>query len=89
LSDVLAIVAGMELWEWAGISGVGRLGAAWWLHAGVLPVPARELAAGTMLVGAPEQAVAGVAVCARVLSCGRRPYRAELPLAAMRRAEAA
>ena len=71
MSDVLAIVAGVKLPEWAGISGVSRRSAAWWFYAGVLAVRARQLAVGTMLVGAPDQAGAGVAICALVLSCGQ------------------
>jgi predicted site-specific integrase-resolvase len=72
LSDALAIVAGVKVPEWAGISGVSRQGATGWLHAGVLAVPARQPAAGAFLVGAPERAVAGVVICAGVLSCGLR-----------------
>jgi putative resolvase len=64
------MLAGVELSEWAGISGVGRRSASWWFRAGVLPVPAWQLAIGTILVDAPDRAAAGVAVCARVLSCG-------------------
>jgi putative resolvase len=72
VSDALAIGAGVKLSEWAGISRVSRRSATWWLYAGVLAVRARQLAAGTMLVGAPGQAGAGVAICALVLSCGLR-----------------
>jgi putative resolvase len=57
-------VAGVELSEWAGLSGVSRQGVTWWLDAGVL-------AAGTVLVGAQERATAGVTVCAWVSSCGQ------------------
>ncbi len=66
------MLAGVKLPEWAGIDGVSRQSATGWLHAGVLPVPARQLAAGTVLVDAPGQAAAGVAVYARVLSCDLR-----------------
>jgi predicted site-specific integrase-resolvase len=66
------MLAGVKLPEWAGISGVSRRSAARWLHAGMLPVPAWQLAAGAILAGAPGQAGAGVAVCALVLSCGQR-----------------
>ena len=72
MSDALAIVADVKVSEWAGISGESRRSATGWLHAGVLPVRARQRAAGAVLVGAPDRAVAGVAVCAGVLSCGRR-----------------
>jgi putative resolvase len=66
------MLAGVKVSEWAGISGVSRQGAAWWLHAGVLAVPARQRAAGAILVDAPDQAAAGVAIYARVSSCGQR-----------------
>jgi putative resolvase len=72
LSDALAILAGVKLPEWAGISRVSRQGAARWFYAGVQPVPARQLAAGTFMVGAPGQAAAGVAVYALVSSSGLR-----------------
>ena len=65
-------MAGVKLLEWAGMNGVSRQSATLWLDAGVLAVPARQPAAGAFLVGAPERAVAGVAVCARVSSCGQR-----------------
>jgi putative resolvase len=68
----LAILAGVKLSEWAGITGVSRQSATRWFRAGVLPVPARQLAAGTMLVDVPEQAAAGVAIYVLVLSSGRR-----------------
>jgi predicted site-specific integrase-resolvase len=38
----------------------------------VLPVPARQRAAGTILAGVPDPATAGVAICARVSSSGQR-----------------
>jgi predicted site-specific integrase-resolvase len=66
------MLAGVKLPESAGIDGVSRQGATGWLHAGVLPVPARQLAAGTILVDAPERAAAGVAIYAWVSSCGQR-----------------
>jgi putative resolvase len=68
----LVILAGVKLPEWAGICGVSRQGAARWFHAGVLPVPARQLAAGTIVIDAPERAAAGVAIYAQVFSCGQR-----------------
>jgi putative resolvase len=66
------MLAGVKVSEWAGISGVSRRSAARWLHAGVLPVRARRLAAGTIVVDAPERAAAGVAICGRVSSSGQR-----------------
>jgi putative resolvase len=72
MSDVSAIVAGVKLPKWARVNGVSCQSATWWCHAGVLLVPARQLAAGTVLVGAPGRAAAGVAICARVSSCGQR-----------------
>jgi putative resolvase len=72
LSDALAMLAGVEVLGWAGISGVSRRSVTGWFHAGVLPVPARRLAAGANVVDAPERTGAGVAICAGVLSCGQR-----------------
>jgi putative resolvase len=68
----LAILAGVKVPEWARISGVSRQSATRWLDAGVLPVPARQLAAGMVVVDAPGQAAADVAICAWVSSCGQR-----------------
>ena len=66
------ILAGVKLSEWARISGVSRQSATGWFHDGVLAVPARQLAAGTILVDVPAQTAAGVAICARVFSFDRR-----------------
>jgi putative resolvase len=66
------MLAGVEVLGWAGISGVSRRSVTGWFHAGVLPVPARRLAAGANVVDAPERTGAGVAICAGVLSCGQR-----------------
>lgn len=41
-------------------------------HAGVLPVPARRLASGAILLDEPAPGASGVAVYARVLSGGKR-----------------
>jgi putative resolvase len=68
----LVILTGVKLSEWAGISGVSRQSATWWLNVGVLPVPAWQLVTGTVLAGAPGRAAAGVAVYAGVWSCGQR-----------------
>jgi putative resolvase len=43
----------MKLSEWARDNGVSRQSAARWFHAGILPVPARQLATGTILVDGP------------------------------------
>jgi len=72
LSDVSAIVAGVKLPEWDRVNGVSCQSATRWCHAGVLLVPAWQLAAGTVLGGAPGRAAAGVAIYARVSSCGQR-----------------
>lgn len=61
----------MKLPEWARGYGVSRQGATWWLRAWVLPVPARELAAGMIVAGVPGRGTDGVVVCARVSSCGQ------------------
>jgi putative resolvase len=63
-------------------SGVSRQSAACWFHAGVLPVPARQLATGTILVDVDEPGpiavgvagpiAVGVAVYARVSSADQR-----------------
>jgi putative resolvase len=45
---------------------VSRQSAACWLHAGVLPVAARQLVAGAVLVERPAPVPAGVAIYARV-----------------------
>jgi len=40
----------VKLSEWARINAVSRQSACRWSHAGVLAVPARQLATGTVLV---------------------------------------
>jgi len=62
----------MKLPEWARENGVSRQSAARWFHAGVLPVPARQLATGTILVDEAKTTVAGVAIYARVSSGDQR-----------------
>lgn len=62
----------MKLSEWARANGVSRQSATRWFHAGVLPVPARQLATGTILVEQPSSPAAGVAIYARVSSCDQR-----------------
>ncbi|MGH9115609.1 MAG: hypothetical protein ACRDWW_07225 [Acidimicrobiales bacterium] len=61
----------VKLAEWAGQNGASRQSATRWFHAGVLAVPARQLAMGTILVDEPSR-VAGVAVYARVSSGDQR-----------------
>jgi predicted site-specific integrase-resolvase len=75
------MISGVKLSEWARAIGVGRQSATGWLHAGVRSVPARQLAAGTILAGVPERTAMGVVIYARV-SCfrqrgdlGRRVFR--------------
>lgn len=63
---------GVKLSEWARINGVSRQSATRWFHAGVLPVAARQLATGTILVEEPPRAAAGVAVYSRVSSADQR-----------------
>jgi putative resolvase len=72
LSDLFAKIAGVKLSEWARANGVSRQSATWWFHAGVLPVPARQLATGTILVDALARGAVGVAIYARVSSSGQR-----------------
>lgn len=65
-------MAGVKLSEWARANGVIRKSATRWFHAGVLPVPTRQLATGTILVDEPAPSASGVAIYARVSSCGQR-----------------
>lgn len=62
----------VKLAEWARENGVSRQSATRWFHAGVLPVPARQLKTGTILVDEPIRPAAGVAVYARVSSGDQR-----------------
>jgi len=62
----------MKLAAWARSNGVSRLTATRWFHAGVLPVPARQLATGTILVDEPAPGPGGVALYARVSSSVQR-----------------
>jgi putative resolvase len=58
----------MKLSEWAKRQGV-TYKAAWnWFHAGILPVPARQLPTGTILVDEATQEPGQVAIYARVSS---------------------
>ena len=58
--------------EWARSNGVSRQGATRWFYAGVLPVPARQLSTGTILVDEPVPVAAAVAIYARVSSADQR-----------------
>ena len=62
----------VKLSEWARANGVSRQSATRWFHAVVLPVPARQLATGTILVDEPSGASTGVAIYARVSSADQR-----------------
>ncbi|MGI8685888.1 MAG: IS607 family transposase [Acidimicrobiales bacterium] len=62
----------MKLSEWARANGVSRQSATRWFHAGVLPVAARQLATGTILVDEATAPAAGVAIYARVSSADQR-----------------
>src|SRR5919201_647445 len=66
------MIEAVKLSEWARANGVSRQSATRWFHAGALPVPARQLATGTILVEEAGHAPAGVAVYARVSSADQR-----------------
>ncbi|MDA8267531.1 MAG: IS607 family transposase, partial [Actinomycetota bacterium] len=66
------MIVAVKLSEWAKANGVSRQSACCWFHAGVLPVPARQLATGTILVEEPPAGRAGVALYARVSSGDQR-----------------
>jgi hypothetical protein len=66
------MMVGVKLSGWARLKGVSRQSACRWFRAGVLPVPARQLATGTILAGEPPAGRAGVVVYARVSSGDQR-----------------
>ncbi|MDA8280161.1 MAG: recombinase family protein, partial [Actinomycetota bacterium] len=66
------MIVAVRLSEWAKANGVSCQSACRWFHAGVLPVPARQLATGTILVEEPPAGRAGVALYARVSSGDQR-----------------
>ena len=66
------MMVAVKLSEWAKANGVSRQSASRWFHAGVLAVPARQLATGTILVEEPPAGRAGVALYARVSSGDQR-----------------
>jgi len=53
---------GVMLSEWARLIGVSCQSATRWFHAGVLPVAARQLRTGMIVVDEPVGVAAGVAV---------------------------
>jgi putative resolvase len=55
-------MAGMKLAEWARVSGVHPQTAYRWFRQGTMPVPARRLPSGTILVDAPDRPSGGRAV---------------------------
>lgn len=62
----------VKLAEGARENGVSRQSATRWFHAGALPVPAHQLATGTILVDEPVKGASGVAIYARVSSGDQR-----------------
>lgn len=66
------MIVAVKLSEWAKANGVSRQSACRWFHAGVLAVPARQLATGTILVEQPPAGRTGVALHARVSSGDQR-----------------
>jgi len=63
----------MKLTDWARRAGVHPKTARRWFHQGVLPVPARQLPTGTILIDVqPEANGTGVALYARVSSWERK-----------------
>lgn len=45
----------MKLSEWTRASGVSRQTATRWFHASILPIPARQVGTGTILVAAAQE----------------------------------
>jgi putative resolvase len=66
------MIVAVKLSEWAKENGVSCQSACRWFHAGVLPVPARQLSTGTILVEEPPAGRAGVALYAREASGDQR-----------------
>ena len=66
----------MKLSDWAGRNGIAYQTAWKWWKAGKLPVPARQMPTGTILVEASEREKAGVVLYARVASTDQK---ADLP----------
>ncbi|QUH00783.1 IS607 family transposase [Saccharopolyspora erythraea] len=62
----------MKLKEWAREQGVSYRTALNWFHAGTLPVPARQLPTGTILVETPTMDVGKTVAYCRVSSADQR-----------------
>ena len=62
----------MKLAEWARGQGVSYRTALNWFHAGTLPVPARQLSTGTILVDPPVQSGGTAVAYCRVSSADQR-----------------
>lgn len=62
----------MKLSDWARANGVSYKTAWLWWRTGRLPVPARQLPSGTILVDVPERPDAGAVLYARVSSADQR-----------------
>ncbi|MBX5465819.1 MAG: IS607 family transposase [Clostridia bacterium] len=62
----------MKLSEWARLNGVSYKTAWLWFKKGILPVPARQLPTGTILVDASERAERGAVLYARVSSADQK-----------------
>jgi putative resolvase len=63
----------MKLSEWAKMNGVSRQTACRWYHAGVLPVGARQLPTGTILVDPPALETGVTVAYCRVSSHDQKP----------------
>lgn len=63
----------MKLSAWAKEQGVSYRAALNWFHAGTLPVPARQLATGTILVDPPVRETGVVVAYCRVSSHDQKP----------------
>lgn len=63
----------MKLPDWARANGISYKTAWLWWKKGQLPVPARQLPSGTILVDVPERKNAGAVLYARVSSADQKP----------------
>jgi putative resolvase len=63
----------VKLSVWARENGVSYRAALNWFHAGTLPVPARQLATGTILVDPPIRQTGAVVAYCRVSSHDQKP----------------
>jgi putative resolvase len=78
----------MKLSEWAKQQGISYRTAWRWLHAGTLPVPAKQLPSGTILVEVPRQPTKQAAVYARVAT-ERQRYDLDRPVSRLAQAASA